>query len=85
MRTCSVRETRESLSDLLDHVEKGEEIEITRHGKAVAVMISPAALAALRGEGERGFREAYGKFVRSADLVQGGLGRDVFTSVRVRS
>jgi len=36
-----VKEARSKLSHLLDRVEKGEEIAITRRGEKVAVMMSP--------------------------------------------
>ena len=36
-----VKEARSKLSHLLDRVEKGEEIAITRRGEKVAIMVSP--------------------------------------------
>ncbi len=38
----SVREVRENLSKLLDAVEKGQHVEITRNGKQVARLVGPA-------------------------------------------
>ena len=43
MRTVSVAEAKARLSELLNTVESGEEILITRHGRAVAKVISPEA------------------------------------------
>ncbi|MGA1839547.1 MAG: type II toxin-antitoxin system Phd/YefM family antitoxin [bacterium] len=37
----NVKEARSKLSSLLDRVEEGEEVIITRHGKEVARIISP--------------------------------------------
>ena len=58
MREAGILEARNSFSALIERVEKGEEITITRHGKAIAriVPISPrhdvekarAAVAAIR-------------------------------------
>ena len=42
MRTVSLAEAKAHLSELLNAVESGEEIIITRHGRAVA-RVSPAA------------------------------------------
>lgn len=41
MRTVSVAEAKTHLSELLNTVEAGEEVVITRHGRAVARISSP--------------------------------------------
>lgn len=41
MREVGTLEARNSLSALIDLVEKGEEITITRHGKPVARLVAP--------------------------------------------
>ena len=41
MRTVSLAEAKTHLSELLNTVEAGEEIVITRHGRAVARLSSP--------------------------------------------
>lgn len=46
--TLSSSEARASLPDILDRVANGEEIVITRHGRAVAVVVNPAALRTRR-------------------------------------
>ena len=46
----SVSEARAALPDLLTRVEDGEEVTITRHGRPVAVLISPNALHVRRAE-----------------------------------
>jgi len=43
MREVGTLEARNSLSALLERVEKGEEITITRHGKAVARLVPASA------------------------------------------
>jgi prevent-host-death family protein len=60
MREIGTSEARNKLSALLDQVERGEEIVITRCGKAVARLI-PAAPGLDRGKARRaadGLREA---------------------------
>lgn len=44
MTTISATLARQTLSEQLTRVESGEEIEITRHGRVVAVLVSPETL-----------------------------------------
>jgi prevent-host-death family protein len=48
MSTISVSAARQTLPAQLDRVEKGEEVAITRHGRVVAVLVSPDVLKARR-------------------------------------
>lgn len=41
MRTVNAREANQQFSALLGQVERGEEVLITKHGRAVAVMTPP--------------------------------------------
>lgn len=50
MGTLTISEARAALPELLSRVEDGEEITITRHGRAVAVMVRPEALRARRAD-----------------------------------
>jgi prevent-host-death family protein len=50
MATLSVTEARAALPDLLDRVERGEEITITRHGRPVAVLLRADAVRHRRAE-----------------------------------
>lgn len=47
MRTVGVFEAKQNFSQLLDAVEAGEEVRITRHGKEVVRMlpVTPAAVS----------------------------------------
>ncbi len=47
--SVNVSEARAALPRLLDRVEAGEEIEVSRHGKVVAVLVRPDALQTRRG------------------------------------
>jgi prevent-host-death family protein len=47
----SVSEARAKLPELLDRVGTGEEVTLTRHGVAVAVLIRPDSLRVRRAEG----------------------------------
>ena len=51
MSTVSVSEARATLPDLLDRVLAGEEVTVTRHGHAVAIIVRPDALRVRRAGG----------------------------------
>lgn len=44
----TITTARATLPELVDRVEAGDEIILTRHGKPVAVLVSPAALRTRR-------------------------------------
>ena len=46
----STSEARAALLELLNRVENGEEVTITRHGRPVAVLVRPDALRVRRAE-----------------------------------
>lgn len=48
MATRTITDARTELPALIDALESGEEIVITRHGRAVAVLIHPDALRSRR-------------------------------------
>jgi antitoxin (DNA-binding transcriptional repressor) of toxin-antitoxin stability system len=50
MTTIATTEARACLPELLDRVQAGEEVTITRHGRAVAVLVRPDVLRARRAE-----------------------------------
>ena len=85
MPSYSIRESREQLARILDEVEGGAEVELTRRGRTVAVLVSPAALQALRDERAGGFVEAYDGFVRTAELSHHGVDRELFAATRDRA
>jgi antitoxin (DNA-binding transcriptional repressor) of toxin-antitoxin stability system len=56
MSRVTATEARATLPEILDRVDDGDEVTITRHGRAIAVMIRPDALRVRRAEGA--FRRA---------------------------
>lgn len=50
MSTMSVSEARAALPEILDRVLAGEEVTITRHGHAVAVVVRPDAIRVRRAD-----------------------------------
>ncbi len=78
----SVAEARRNLPSLVRAAESGAAVELTRHGKSVAVLISWKAFEQLAA-GRRRFTEAYAAFAKDADLQTLGLNPDeVFGTVR---
>jgi antitoxin (DNA-binding transcriptional repressor) of toxin-antitoxin stability system len=50
MDELTVSEARARLPELLDRIERGEEITITRHGRPAAVLLRPDAVRVRRNE-----------------------------------
>ena len=48
MTVVTVSEARASLPDIVDRVQAGEEVTLTRHGVPVAVLVNPSALRTRR-------------------------------------
>jgi antitoxin (DNA-binding transcriptional repressor) of toxin-antitoxin stability system len=77
MTTMTVSEARAVLPQLLDRVAAGEEITITRHGKAVATLVRPDALASRRAD------RAYAAAERVRDLLARGRATDIDAAPRL--
>ena len=72
------------LAQIVEAVEAGAEVEITRYGKPVAVIVRPSVLEDLRGARSAGFDEVYGVFIRSVDMQLGAIDLEMFHSIRER-
>lgn len=68
----SIADARANLPTIIDQAEAGQEIELTRRGKAVAVVISLREFARLRGE-RAPFGDAYRQFLSTHALSDVGL------------
>jgi prevent-host-death family protein len=79
--TYSIAEARASLPTIIDQAEAGLEIELTRRGKPVAVVISFRKFERLWAD-RRGFGDAYRKFLKRHSLAQVGLAGDFAASTR---
>jgi prevent-host-death family protein len=79
----SIAEARSNLPSIVDQAEAGQEIELTRRGKPVAVVVSLRELERLRGE-RVPFREAYRRFVKRYPVREVGVDEAFFDSVRDR-
>jgi prevent-host-death family protein len=82
-KTYSVAAARSHLPDILDDVEAGKEIQLTRRGRAVAVVLSTERYDALRKK-HADFRDGYRTFLSRYSLEEIGLEEDFFESGRDR-
>jgi prevent-host-death family protein len=79
----SITEARSNLPTIVDQAEAGQEIELTRRGRPVAVVVSLREFERLRGERAL-FGEAYKRFLKAHPLREVGLEDDFFDSTRDR-
>jgi prevent-host-death family protein len=79
----SIAEARANLPAIVDQAEAGQQIELTRRGKPVAVVLSLRELERLRGE-RTSFGEAYRQFLKAHPLREVGVEDDFFGSARDR-
>jgi prevent-host-death family protein len=82
-KSYSVADARAHLPDILDDVEAGKEIELTRRGRAVAVVLSSQRYEELRRK-RSSFGEAYRDFVARHAPEEIGFDSDFFDSIRDR-
>lgn len=72
-KTYSVADARAHLPEILDEVEAGGEIALSRRGRLVAVLLSSEEYDRLRGS-RAAFGDAYRAFVDRHDLARVGIG-----------
>jgi len=80
-RKYSVAEARSSLPAIIEQAESGLDVELTRRGKPVAVVISVREFERLRGERPR-FGAAYRRFLETHSLKEVGVDDDDFAAGR---
>ena len=71
-RSYAIAEARANLPTLIDEVEAGAAVELTRRGRVVAVMMSIAEYERLRRE-RVSFQDAYQQFLKRHSLPEAGL------------
>jgi prevent-host-death family protein len=82
-KTYSLADARAHLPEILDEVEAGQEVELTRRGRPVAVVVSAGRYEALRGE-RSDFGRAYRAFAERHAPEDIALEADFFDSLRDR-
>jgi prevent-host-death family protein len=80
-RRYSIAEARSRLPSIVDEAESGIEVELTRRGQPVAVLVSRREFERLRGK-RLHFSDAYKKFLERHSLDEVGVEDDFAASVR---
>jgi prevent-host-death family protein len=80
----SIAEARSRLPSIVDQAEAGVEIELTRRGQPVAVLVSCREFERLRGRRVH-FADAYRKFLETHSLREVGVDHDFAASTRDRT
>jgi prevent-host-death family protein len=79
----SIAEARKNLPRLLDQVEAGAELELTRRGRPIAVVLSVSELQRLKSE-RSGFGQAFASFRRRFPIEASELHKAALSGVRYR-
>ena len=77
----SIAEARSRLPTIVDQAESGVEVELTRRGQPVAVVVSRREFERLRGRRQQ-FGEAYRRFLQKHALDKVGVDDDFGASIR---
>ena len=83
-RRYSIAEARSRLPSIVDQAEAGIEVELTRRGQPVAVLVSRREFERLRGK-RRHFGDAYRKFLEEHPLKEIGVEDDFAASTREKT
>src|SRR5215471_7875082 len=84
LQRYSIAEARAHLPRIVDQAEAGIEVELTRRGRAVAVLVSRQKFDRLRGKGSH-FRETYRKFLEKYSAKGIGVEDEFIVSMRDKS
>lgn len=77
----SIAEARSRLPKIVDQAESGVEVELTRRGRPVAVLVSHREFERLRGKRQH-FADAYRKFLMTHSLQEIGVDDDFAAFLR---
>ena len=83
-RSYSIADARSKLAEIIDDVESGEDVEIMRRGKKVAVLVSSARYARMAGE-KTAFGDAYDAFMKGRDSTSFGFDPEELENSRDRT
>ncbi len=82
-KSYSVADARAHLPEILDDVEAGKDVQLTRRGRPVAMVLSPQRYEMLRSE-HTNFGDAYRAFLGRHSPEEIGLEPGFFTSLRAQ-
>ena len=80
----SIADARRNLPSLVNEAESGSEVQLTRRGRAVAVVVSVEAYERLKSQ-QTTFAEAYPAFREKFPVGGTGLGPSYFRPLRDRA
>lgn len=80
-RQYSIADARANLPDIVDQAAAGVEVELTRRGQPVAVVVSRRTFERLREQRGR-FSDAYQRFLEQFSLDEIGLEPDELSATR---
>ena len=83
-KSYSVADARAHLPEILDDVEAGKDVQLTRRGRPVAMVLSPQRYEMLRSE-QTNFGDAYRAFLGRHAPEDIGLEPGVFASLRAQN
>jgi prevent-host-death family protein len=83
-RRYTIAEARSRLPAIVDEAESGVEVELTRRGEPVAIIVSLREFERLRGK-RRHFGDAYRRFIETHSLEEIGVEHDFAASTRDRT
>jgi prevent-host-death family protein len=83
-QSYSVAEARSHLPAIIDQAESGVEVELTRRGQPVAVVVSSREFERLRGR-RLHFADAYRRFLKKYSLEEIGVESGFAVSTRDRT
>jgi prevent-host-death family protein len=83
-RRYTIAEARSRLPAIIDEAEAGTDVELTRRGEPVAVVVSLREFERLQGK-RRHFADAYKSFLETHSLAEIGVERGFARSARERS
>lgn len=83
-RRYTIAEARSRLPTIINEAEAGADVELTRRGEPVAVVVSLREFERLRGK-RRHFRDAYRKFLETHSLEDVGVDHNFANSTRDRT
>lgn len=84
VKSYAIAEARANLPTVIDEVEAGVAVELTRRGKVVAVMISVDEYQRMRNK-RNSFQDAYQKLLKKHSLAEVGLEPGFARKLRDRS
>ena len=80
----SIAAARSNLPAIVEQAEAGMEIELTRRGKPVAIVVAPREIERRRSADVR-FSHAYEKFLKKHSLEEIGIEEDFFQPARTKA